>query len=331
MSKAVRPRREAVRQDAAEERILAARSVRMRFLVADAKDLALIQESRHFEIRRCGTLRDYAERILSVSAAEAMETAAIGRALRVFPELEPMLLDARTTPEAVAALAPLGKREGLVRPEDQWLVWVETESAKAVRRRVEKRMQEVKEAPATRALTIHFAPQALSDLEKARELASRKEHEPVDRSEAVAVALRDFVRRRDLTERTPGKRRMGPTDAPDAPKSRTIACNVERKVIERADGKCRLPFCDCNLFVEKVHAFAKHRHGGSREADNLDLHCTGHHRLQEDGRIRNLGTTETPRFVDDAGVPLDVRWQVWVRSQRNGRSGPDVPTHDPPT
>jgi hypothetical protein len=46
----------------------------------------------------------------------------------------------------------------------------------------------------------------------------------------------------------------------------------------------------------------------------MDLHCKPHHRKQERGDIRNLGTTDDPLFVDAQGHRMDER--LLVRSRK---------------
>jgi hypothetical protein len=89
-----------------------------------------------------------------------------------------------------------------------------------------------------------------------------------------------------------------------------------REVHRRADGHCRIPYCD-NTIVDKAHVFRRHADGGSREKDNIDLHCKAHHRQQERGEFENVGTTEDPHFVDADGVTMHVR--------RLALYGPDPP------
>src|SRR5687767_8301803 len=98
------PRPEPVRQDAAEAAVLARREPRIRLLLADAKALALIDASRHYEILQCASLREYGEQVLSLSARETYETAALGKAIGMFPGLEDMVLSGKTTPGGAATL-----------------------------------------------------------------------------------------------------------------------------------------------------------------------------------------------------------------------------------
>jgi hypothetical protein len=269
---------------------------------------------------QCASLRDYGERILGWSARETHEAAALGRALRLFPGLEDLLLDGRTNAEAAAVLADLGCHPEAIRPDDAWLDVVTRKTAKRVRKAVAQRLREVVETPVRHRVTLDLSDRGIADLERARALASPVEKKPVGPSEAVEVALRHYVAAKDPLERTPGTRRMAPTDDPLSPKTRSVPADQDRRVRLRAEGKCRIPFCDNTLFVERVHVFQRHCDGGSREATNLDLHCKKHHRMQERGEIRNLGTTENPLFVDAEGRSMHER-----RSRRP-RARPPPPT-----
>lgn len=279
----------------------------MRLLLADAKDLAEIQEARHYEIRLASGIPAYGERCLSLSGREASDTAAIGRALRLLPGLEAAVMDGRTTPEAAAILALLGRRPDSIGSEAEWLERAQHLSAKELRKVVRQHLRDAGELARRRPVSCDLSEQGAKDLDRAMVLAAPSSETPVGIREAVETALRFYVKRKDPLERTPGKRRMPPTDAPDAPRSRTVPADVNRTVFERAKRKCRLPFCDNDRFLERVHVFQRHCDGGCREAKNLDAHCPFDHGLQERGLIRNVGTTDDPVFVDERGRSLHER------------------------
>jgi hypothetical protein len=306
-----------VRQDEAQARLLERRAARIDLLLADAKDLAAIQASRHHELFDCSSIGHYGEQILSISAQEAWEGAALGTAMKAFPALEGLVRNGSVTASAGAALAALVRCEGALRPDDEWLRWADEDSAKELRRRVAARIRDVRrargEAEPTRAITVHLTMQGVEDLGRARALASRSEDELLSPSGAVETALRAYVKAKDVLERKPGPRRQPRTDLPGALHNRTVAAQNQRVVLTRARRKCRIPRCDCDVFVDTVHVFDRHADGGSREPENLDLHCKCHHRMQERGQIRNDGTTDSPRFVNDRGESLHVRWLLRSR------------------
>jgi hypothetical protein len=230
------------------------------------------------------------------------------------------------TAAAGAALAALVRCDGALRPEDDWLRWAEETSAKELRTRVALRIREVRRAQgepcSTRAVTLHLSEEGVADLDRTRVLASRSEDELLTPSRAVEVALRSYVKAKDVLERKPGPRRLPRTDLPGAVHSRTVAAQTQRDVIARAHRKCRIPRCDNDVFLDKVHVFERHADGGSRERHNLDLHCRCHHCMQERGQIKNVGTTDDPRFVNDRGESLHVRWLLRSR----GPPPPPAPT-----
>jgi hypothetical protein len=296
-----------VRQDEVERRLLDRRESRVRLLIADARDVAQIQESRHYELGQFASLRQYGEVVLHMSGRETFELASIGRALVLFPDLEAKLLQGSVTPEAAAVLGLFARRPELVHPDDRWLERSEGLSAKELRREVDQRLREGGAKTETRSVTLHLTEEGVSDLAKVQRLASPSEAEPVSPSPAAEIAFREYVHRKDPLERTPGVRRMAPTDDPLSPRTRSVPADVNRLVIARAKSKCRIAFCDNDRFVDRVHVHTRHCDGGSREADNLDLHCRAHHRMQEKGLIRNLGTTDEPHFVDASGRSLHKR------------------------
>jgi hypothetical protein len=292
---------------ALEEEILVRRPDRVRLQIADAKALAKIEAARHHETaHQCASIREYGERVLSLSGREAAEGAALGRALALFPGLEALVLFGKTSAGTAAVLADLGKHPEAIRPGDDWLAET-AESTGTLRKKVAERLREVQETPVQHTVTLELSDQAMADMERTRTLASSKEKEPLTRSRAVEVALRHYVHEKDLLERTPGKRRMAPTDDPLSPKSRALPAEVNRGVWGRAKGKCRHRYCEHTLFLERIHEFVRHADGGSRELSNMCLRCKKHHRMQERGEIRNLGTTTDPRFVDAAGRSMDER------------------------
>jgi Arc/MetJ family transcription regulator len=311
--------------------------------------MARIEAARHYDFFECESVREYGERELSLSAREAMDLAAIGRALALFEGLEDRVLDGRTSAEAAAVLARLGSHPDALREDDPkhsraaWLVRAQETSANVLRKMVEHRLSEVDERKRSFTRTIRFDEQGIQDLQRTRELASPSEREVVGPSEAVGLALRQYVKTKDMLERKEGTRRMGWTGAPSlrpagwsaaelplgtaesvgpteangavaavleeaqCPEGRAVPASVERIVYRRAGNKCRLPYCDNTLFLDKVHVFRDHAEGGSREKDNIDLHCKRHHFFQGEGRIENRGDTEQPRFVNARGESLHVR------------------------
>jgi hypothetical protein len=142
----------------------------------------------------------------------------------------------------------------------------------------------------------------------------------LNQSAAVSTALRFYVHTKDITERTPGKRRM-PVTGGDG--RRGIAAEVKREILRRAGRKCRLPFCDNDWFLDATHEFEEHADGGCQELWNMDLHCKPHHRMQGRGEWRNVGSTERPVCVDDRGVRIDRR--------RAHRTATNLATGPPPS
>src|SRR5262245_39130201 len=88
---------------AADARLKARRPQRIAVLLADAQDLAVVAESRHYLAHKCASVGEYGERCLGMSSAEARRLAAIGRVLVWEPQIQARLEEGRVTPEGVAA------------------------------------------------------------------------------------------------------------------------------------------------------------------------------------------------------------------------------------
>ena len=127
-----------------------------------------------------------------------------------------------------------------------------------------------------------------------------------------------------------GKRRSPPTAEV---KGRYVPVEVRRELHQRQGGRCAVPYCDFEMFVEMAHVVA-HASGGDREAENLLLLCSDHHGLLDEGRMLLTGTAKAPRFFDDAGRDLALRG---LGDRGGGRNGARIAketkakaTHDPP-
>src|SRR6185503_17662461 len=98
----------------------------------------------------------------------------------------------------------------------------------------------------------------------------------------------------------PGTRRCAPTATVD---SRYVPAEVRREVAARTEGRCAVPFCDHEVFLEFAHV-VPHAAGGDREARNGLGLCHGHHVLYDRGLLRVEGPSDAPRFFDVEGRDL---------------------------
>jgi hypothetical protein len=157
-------------------------------------------------------------------------------------------------------------------------------------------------------VTVHLGEQGSQDLDDAQVLASQSAREPVSVSETVEVVLREFVKKHNPLERTPGQRRLPLTGNR---MTRTIPAEEKRKILARANRKCRYPFCDNSS--SRAH-LARAPGQGTRPGRD----ARPHHGMQGRGEVLNKGTTDTPKFVDDQGVPLDRRFLTLLRGASRG-------------
>ena len=67
-----------------------------------------------------------------------------------------------------------------------------------------------------------------------------------------------------------------------------------------------MPFCDCRIWLDRAHV-VPHREGGSREARNTNLYCTGHHDLFDWGLLKMEGTPDDPVYKTADGEIIGRR------------------------
>ncbi len=290
-------------------RIAAAR--RREVDVEMAKILAELAGLGSWHVVGCASPGQFGERC-AISARDARMLLDFGNAMVAAPEIEMQVREGRITVEAAGCVGEVLATPALMRSDDDWVHWARTESTKGLRGRVQKRKEEARLGgdPAF-PLTVYVPQRARDDFAKARAVASRRAGHMVTPGETFEVVTRHYLDTFDEERASPGTRRAAPTTFV---KGRYVPRAVRREVYRRQQGRCAVPFCGSSIFVEMAHLVA-HRFGGDREAGNLLLLCSAHHRDFDDGWLTVTGAASDPRFLDRSGNDLALRFE-------RGRVGP---------
>jgi hypothetical protein len=226
----------------------------------------------------------------------------LGHAMEKYPDLEQEVLDGVVSTPAAAVLGRV-VTEGLTDTGDDWRALARTVTARQLLRLFLRRRDERLAGETVFTLVAHLTFTALEDLARCRELASRSAKRPVSTGGTIAVLAAEYRRRHDPLWRTPRARRRGDTTGT---RDRYVPAETDRAVRARTEDRCRFPLCDHSIWVDRAHG-VPHREAGSREASNLHLLCSRHHRQFDAGRFRIEGTPEDPRFVMPDGTPIEGR------------------------
>ena len=295
------------RRDEVEAELVGLRREMRQIELRAARLLAEIKTSGHFIHRGCSSICHFGERN-GLSGREAWRLAAVGEVLQLEPGLEERILDGRISLDSAAALLKVLSRPELRREGDDWIGWAEEGSARELETRIRERAVEVESGEPASTLTAVLTASAQLTFDRARRIASRKKQRPLTEGQAIEALADHYLDSFDPLRRTPRKRRMPPTAGR---LGRHLPAAVARQVHARWRGKCSVPRCDRDVFVQKAHLRA-HRFGGSREADNiLDL-CWMHHQLLDYSRIRITGTAENPIFSTYDGDVVRERGPPYV-------------------
>src|SRR5678815_2632133 len=82
---------------------------------------------------------------------------------------------------------------------------------------------------------------------------------------------------------------------------------TRRKVLDRDEGRCRVPGCRAARNID-IHHMVPRAHGGAHTTSNLIVLCSGHHRLLHDGVISATGDADQEvTFTRDGKLLRDSR------------------------
>ena len=245
-----------------------------------ARAFFYMEHDLHHLVEGCGSIGELGER-LGYSASEARTYARAGHVLVIFPEAAGLFLRGRLTLESAAILQRVLRDVRFVKYDDDWFGWAERETAKALRLRVKRRLEEVRVGAPVVEVTVHLSEKGKGDLDRCRDILSGRAGRAVSESATVETVADDWLDAHDPRRRDAGTRRVGDTAVN---RSRHIPEDVKREVRARAKDKCEKEWCDAREGLEFAHIDG-HAQGGTREADDLLLLCAPDHRLYDAGWI----------------------------------------------
>ncbi|MHC4819601.1 MAG: hypothetical protein ACYTF8_16275 [Planctomycetota bacterium] len=310
---------DAVPDEEAEAELLEGHRAERRRQLRSARLYARIDAKRHYALKGASSIAHFGE-LHGRSAREARMLAAVGRVLKLRPELEEKILCGAISLDAAAALRPICENPDLVREGDDWLAWAAEWSARELDRAVQKRVLEVESGEKIATLTALLTASAWEKFERAKTLLSRKAKENLSHGQTVEALVDYYLNAFDPDRKTPRKRRTPDTE--DHP-GRTVPEEVKRAIRGRPHGdQCAVPGCDHHLWLNYAH-ITPHREGGGREPKDLHQLCWQHHLLYDWGILRITGTPDRPIFHLPGG-------QVLVGFAPVNGSGPNAKETVPP-
>ena len=277
------------------------RPLRIRLLIEDARALAALARGDHHQELGFASVGELAE-CLGFSAPEGRTLHALGRALDGWPGLEERLLAGRLNPDKAAAFTRLLEVGGALRagegpprfeeaarpsPEPlpgeavSWLAAAEEEPTLDFQRRVARRCEEALRGVPVERMTFLVSQSGMVDFRRCRGLVSGRANRRFSQGETLEILASNYLDHEDPL-RVRGRARRAPDTSGTA--GRHVPEEVRRAVLARAGGRCEFPRCGFDTWLDLAHVVA-HRHGGSREADNLLLLCGVHHRALDGGTI----------------------------------------------
>ena len=269
-----------------------------------ARILARLSELDGWSFAGCVSAGELGERF-AVPAADTRSLLGCGRAMAALPYVEQQVRTGRITVASAGCLGEVLTNPALQRDEDDWIGWAQSESTQSLKKRVDKRKEELRFDAPPIAMTLFVSTKERDDFQRARTIASRKASQLLTEGQTLACVVDHYLDCYDDERTAPGKRRLPDTAFVNG---RYVPMAVRREVYERQGQRCAVPMCDNTIYIELAHLFA-HACGGSREADNLVLLCSQHHFLFDSGTIRLVGTADKPRFFSRHGEDLTRRFE----------------------
>jgi hypothetical protein len=291
---------------------------------------------------RCGyaSLREYAERMLGISARQTEERLRVGRALAHLPELDGALASGKLSWSAVRELTRIATAD----TESDWVNWAERRRANEVERAVAEHIvgdgPDATGDPARLKHRLSFEVQAetmalFRDLQaKVRadighgmdddtllfEIARRALGGPddvgrasyqvaVSRCEACGRTSIDAAGHSEVVDDAVAEmaqcdsQHVGDVASPHVGATRatqTIPPAIRRQVMRRDHMRCMVPGCRNHQFLD-VHHLDPRSEGGGHDPERLAVLCGSHHRAVHQGRLWLDGTGSTGFVVRHAG------------------------------
>ena len=193
-----------------------------------ARALTRLDELKAWRELGCASSGEFGERI-AIAADETRRLIDFGRAMKAEPSVETYVRSGHITVASAAIVGQALSNPVLLRPDDRWLHWAQTESTKTVGRRLRCRREEVRmggEAPV--AFTVFIRESARDDFARARALASRKASRALTPGEAFEKLLAHSLDTFDPDRVAPGPRRVPHTGLVDG---RYVPAVVRRSLL----------------------------------------------------------------------------------------------------
>jgi len=230
----------------------------------------------------------------------ARDLCRLGYALDAVPGLEEELRRDRIRFPAACALGRIYSDPTLLEPDDAWLDWAREERLPDLRRRIQRRIESVRQqGPADRLWSAYVTTRTADMVARCRLVAAQKAGRVLTNGQLLDVFATGYLAEHDPLERTVGTRRLPPTS--ERPHDRTIPAEVSRALEERSGGLCEFGACE-RPAVETCHVVPHHT-GSGRETTDLVRGCRPHHKAFDAGWIHFLGWTDAK---DERGAGLPV-------------------------
>jgi hypothetical protein len=254
----------------------------------------------------CASVGELGERF-GFSAQETRELLDLGDAFAHDAAFEDHVRKGSIPWQAGCVVARILGEPALLREGDDWIGWAQTESVRQLRRRVDRRLEERARPDVPLVpMRLFVTTKVRDDFQRATRIASRKAQRAISQGTAFGVIVDHYLNSFDHARVNAGTRRLGDTSSIE---SRYVPAQVRREVQDRQQGRCAVPFCDHDTFLDFAH-LVPHALRGSREADNLVLLCGRHHGMLDSGLLRLEGTAAHPEFRDLCGNDLSKRFQA---------------------
>lgn len=265
-----------------------------------ARVLTRLARTHGWESVGCASAAELGERH-ALPGPEVRGLLDLGRVIAEDQVLEREVETGKIPVAAAACVSKVLAEPAFLRDDDDWIGWARYQSISALRHRVRRRLEEARcgNTPVVE-VTVCVQPKARDEFGRARVVASRREKRSLTTGETFELVVGHYLDSFDELRTDPGARRTPPTSMVAG---RYVPMAVRREIYERQGQRCAVPLCDHVVFLEMAHLVA-HVSGGDREADNLVLLCSRHHRQFDAGEIRLSGSAASPQFQDFSGHPL---------------------------
>jgi hypothetical protein len=209
--------------------------------LACARYLARLHAEGGWLVTGCSSLAHLGERC-GLAAEDTRVLLELGLGIESEPALEGRVRDGQIPVRSGACVGRALATPTLQRSGDDWLGWGETETARTLRRRLQRREEEARAGPLpVVAVTVYMPTQDREDFRRAHEIASQKAGYRLTQGEAFVWTVGHFLDDFDFDRVTPGKRRCPDTEYVGG---RYIPPEVRREVYARQGRRCAVGFCE---------------------------------------------------------------------------------------